>query len=136
MDYQAAVNMELLYQVSSYMEKNHFSKDEFARACGISLKDIEHIFSRQTLSLDSLVKVCSQLQLATDDILHSPSNDPGYRMFTDMLLNICDQEKGEPEIREAVALFRENGKVTPLQFERYISWLAADTEVAKALMSE
>lgn len=55
--------------IDFYLQKNKITKEEFAKICNISIKELQNIYNQKNIDIFTAIKVVEILKISTDTFL-------------------------------------------------------------------
>lgn len=62
--------------IDFYLQKNQISKEEFAKRCGISNKELNSIYNQNNIDVVLMIKIVELLKITTDTFLFMEKYNP------------------------------------------------------------
>ena len=55
--------------IDVYMQRNNIDKNEFAKRCGVGMKELDRIYSHEDVDIFTVVKIVDVLHITSDTFL-------------------------------------------------------------------
>lgn len=55
--------------IDVYMQRNNIDKNEFAKRCGVAMKELDSIYSHEDVDIFTVVKIVDVLHITSDTFL-------------------------------------------------------------------
>lgn len=66
--------------IDAYIERNNINKTEFAKRCGIVMKELDNIYNQEDIDIIVVIKIVDVLHITTDTFLFMEKFYPKYKI--------------------------------------------------------